>query len=105
MIPQGYLPSVTHAVARLDTLARAGVEWLPMGQTKKRAPKRSPKKKPPPTPAPTQMVTMRELSLYLNVSRKTLWKLVKAGQVPHYRVGVQYRFDVVAVKAAMARFH
>lgn len=53
---------------------------------------------------PTQMVSMRELSRYLNVSRSTLWKLVHNGQVPYYRVGSQYRFDVVAVAARMASF-
>jgi len=50
------------------------------------------------------MVTMKELARYLNVSRSTLWKLVHAGQVPYYRVGAQYRFDVLAVKARMASF-
>lgn len=54
--------------------------------------------------APTTMVTMKELATYLNVSRGTLWKLVRSGQVPHYRVGSQYRFDVVAVMAAMRRY-
>ncbi len=47
---------------------------------------------------------MRELSDYLNVSRNTLRKLVSSGQVPHFRVGNQYRFDVVAVRNALSRF-
>lgn len=53
---------------------------------------------------PTALVTIKELSRYLNVSRSTLWKLVHSGQVPHVRVGNQYRFDVVAVRGAMERF-
>jgi excisionase family DNA binding protein len=77
------------------------------GHSSAKVPRRKKKKKArvdhAATP-PTQMVTMRELSRYLNVSRSTLWKLVKNGQVPHYRVGHQYRFDVVAVRAVMARF-
>ena len=66
----------------------------------------APKKKRAREPSgpPTQMVSMKDLSRYLNVSRNTLWKLVHAGQVPHYRIGRQYRFDVLAVRAAMARF-
>jgi excisionase family DNA binding protein len=50
------------------------------------------------------MVSMLELSRYLNVSRNTLRRLVAAGQVPHYRVGNQYRFDVIAVRNALSRF-
>jgi excisionase family DNA binding protein len=53
---------------------------------------------------PTCLVTMKELSRYLDVSRSTLWKLVKNGRVPHYRIGHQYRFDVVAVLGAMQPF-
>jgi excisionase family DNA binding protein len=52
---------------------------------------------------PTKLVSVKELSRYLNVSRATIRNLIKAGQIPYCKVGSQYRFDVLAVRAAIEK--
>jgi excisionase family DNA binding protein len=49
------------------------------------------------------LYTLREVARNLNVSRSTLWRMVKAGLVPHSRVGKQIRFDILAVRAMLDR--
>lgn len=119
------LHTVTHSARSLHILYMDAVEWgrMTQGERKRghataKAPRRKTKKKSAAReharsiahakaegdiPA-TALVTMRELSNYLQVSRSTLWKMVRSGQCPHYRVGHQYRFDVVAVLGALRRF-
>jgi excisionase family DNA binding protein len=52
---------------------------------------------------PTAMVSVKELSRYLNVARGTILRLVENGQIPYTRVGRSLRFDVVAVRGALDR--
>lgn len=47
------------------------------------------------------LMTIRELSSYLNVSRSTIRRLHRSGQIPAMRVGKQLRFDAIAVRAAL----
>jgi len=41
-----------------------------------------------------QVLTLCEASQFLRVSERTLWSRVKAGEVPFFKVGKQYRFLV-----------
>lgn len=52
---------------------------------------------------PTALVSVKDLSRYLNVSRTTIMRMVETGQIPVTRVGRQLRFDVVAVRGVLDR--
>lgn len=41
---------------------------------------------------PSDVLTLFEGAKLLKVSQKTLWAEAKAGRVPHFKVGKQYRF-------------
>jgi len=41
-----------------------------------------------------RVLTLAEASQYLRVSERTLWERAKSGEVPNFRLGVQYRFLV-----------
>lgn len=62
----------------------------------------------PATPERTQLgdspplYTLREIARNLGVSKATLWRMTQAGKIPFMRVGKQLRFDILAVKAALA---
>lgn len=45
------------------------------------------------------VMTITELSVYLKVSRSTLYKLAQAGRVPGQKVGKHWRFHREAVDA------
>lgn len=49
------------------------------------------------------LITLDGLANYLSVSRKTAMRLVRSGQVPSIMIGDTYRFDVLAVRRAMAQ--
>ena len=49
--------------------------------------------------APQKVLTLCEASKFLKVSERTLWELVRANKVPHFRVGKQYRFLVSKLEA------
>jgi excisionase family DNA binding protein len=51
----------------------------------------------------TTLVSVKELSRYLNVSRNTILRMVELAQIPYTRVGRQLRFDVVAVRGVLDR--
>jgi len=40
----------------------------------------------------TEVLTLLEASKHLRVSERTLWQLAKNNEVPHFKVGRQYRF-------------
>ncbi len=44
-------------------------------------------------PTETQLLTTRQATELLQVSRFTLYRLVEAGEIPALRVGGQLRFD------------
>jgi excisionase family DNA binding protein len=52
---------------------------------------------------PTALVTTKDLSRYLNVSRSTIDRMRRAGQIPYTKMRGVYRFDVLAVRAVLAR--
>ena len=39
-----------------------------------------------------EVMTLAEAAEFLRISERTLWGRVKAGEVPHARIGAQYRF-------------
>ena len=45
------------------------------------------------------VLTLHEASQFLKVSERTLWQLAKENEVPHFRVGRQYRFLVSELEA------
>jgi excisionase family DNA binding protein len=46
---------------------------------------------------PTKVMTVREVSAYLRVHPSTLYRLLKRHQVPAFRIGSDWRFNVEAV--------
>ena len=50
----------------------------------------------------TQLMKGKDLAEYLNVSGKTLLRAVRAGKIPFVRIGESHRFDIRAVRAALA---
>jgi excisionase family DNA binding protein len=49
------------------------------------------------------LMSAREISDYLNISKRTLWRYVKNGQIPTVRIGGLCKFDVLAVRSALDR--
>jgi len=47
--------------------------------------------------APPKIMTVFELAEYLNVSAITIYRLLKAGQLPAFRVGSEWRFSADAI--------
>lgn len=41
---------------------------------------------------PSEVLTLFDAAKEFKVSEKTLWAEAKAGRVPHFKVGKQYRF-------------
>jgi excisionase family DNA binding protein len=48
-------------------------------------------------PAMPELMTVPELAEYLNVSTITIYRLLKAGQIPAFRVGSEWRFSADAI--------
>jgi excisionase family DNA binding protein len=44
-------------------------------------------------------MSLDEVARYLKLNRHTAYRLVKAGKLPAFKVGAQWRFDVEDVKA------
>jgi excisionase family DNA binding protein len=45
----------------------------------------------------TKVLTVSELSNYLRVYRSTVYHLLKKGQLPGFRIGSDWRFNVEAI--------
>jgi len=45
------------------------------------------------------VMTLAEASSFLRVSERTLWERARNGEVPSFRLGVQYRFLVSQLEA------
>jgi len=45
----------------------------------------------------TRMVTARELGDYLRLSSSTIYKLASEGEIPGFRIGDSWRFDMEEV--------
>ena len=46
---------------------------------------------------PSDVLTIEELSVYLKISKSTLYKLVREGKVPSQKVGRHWRFRKEAI--------
>lgn len=44
-----------------------------------------------------KIITISELSNYLRVHRSTLYRLLKKGQLPGFKIGSDWRFNVEAI--------
>ena len=44
-----------------------------------------------------KVITITELSEYLRVHRSTLYRLLKKGQLPGFKIGSDWRFNVEAI--------
>jgi len=42
---------------------------------------------------PSPIMTVAEVAQYLRVNRNTLYKLIRRGQIPVFKMGSDYRFD------------
>jgi excisionase family DNA binding protein len=45
-------------------------------------------------PEPQKVLTVTELSDYLHVHRSTIYRLLKNGELPAFRIGSDWRFNV-----------
>jgi excisionase family DNA binding protein len=46
---------------------------------------------------PTKVLTVRELSNYLRAHPSTIYRLLKKGQLPGFKVGSDWRFNIEAI--------
>jgi excisionase family DNA binding protein len=46
---------------------------------------------------PTRIMTVRELSAYLHVHPSTIYKLLRRHQIPAFRVGSDWRFNIQTI--------
>jgi excisionase family DNA binding protein len=44
-----------------------------------------------------KMMTMREVSAYLHVHPNTIYRLVRRHQIPGFRIGYDWRFDIETI--------
>ncbi len=49
--------------------------------------------KPSHDATPSPIMTLAEVAQYLRVNRNTLYKLIRRGQIPVFKIGSDYRFD------------
>lgn len=48
-----------------------------------------------------QSMTVEEVSKLLRVSRQTIYNMIRAGKIPHFRVGNKVRFHRADIEAMM----
>jgi excisionase family DNA binding protein len=48
-------------------------------------------------PVSAKVMTVNELSEYLRVHRSTIYRLLKKGQIPGFKIGSDWRFNVEAI--------
>jgi excisionase family DNA binding protein len=48
-------------------------------------------------PVSAKVMTVNELSEYLRVHRSTIYRLLKKGQLPGFKIGSDWRFNVEAI--------
>jgi len=44
-----------------------------------------------------KIMTVKEVAEHLHISRLTIYKMVKNGRMPAFRIGTDYRFDAEAI--------
>ncbi len=50
---------------------------------------------------PSRMMTLAEVAQYLRVNRNTLYKLIRRGEIPVFKIGSDYRFDKNEIEKLM----
>ena len=50
-------------------------------------------------------MTLKEVARLLQLSRQTLYKLLKQGNIPAVRIGSQWRFEPDKIRAWLASHH
>jgi excisionase family DNA binding protein len=58
------------------------------------------KRRPPSTPR--RMATVAEVARYLHVQPMTIYRLIRTGQLPAFKIGAEYRFDIDQLKKWIA---
>jgi excisionase family DNA binding protein len=53
--------------------------------------------KTPHSTQPSKVMTVREVSSYLHVHRTTIYRLLKSNQIPAFRIGSVFRFNIEAI--------
>ena len=48
-------------------------------------------------PEPQKVLTATELSDYLHVHRSTIYRLLKTGELPAFKIGSDWRFNIEAI--------
>ncbi len=51
----------------------------------------------------TQLMTLREVSAYLRVTEKTIYRLLRRGNIPATKVGQQWRFNKASIDEWLSR--
>jgi excisionase family DNA binding protein len=46
---------------------------------------------------PQKVMTVEELSQYLHIHRSTIYRLLKRGEIPAFRIGSDWRFNIEAI--------
>jgi excisionase family DNA binding protein len=47
------------------------------------------------------IMTVKELCSYLRIHQATLYRMIKDGKIPHFRMGADYRFNRETIDAWM----
>ena len=50
-----------------------------------------------------ELMTVQELAYYLRVTKKTIYRLLRRGDIPAIKVGKQWRFDKAAIDEWLQR--
>ena len=58
------------------------------------------KRRPPATSS--RMATVAEVARYLHVQPMTIYRLIRRGQLPAFKIGTEYRFDMEQLKKWIA---
>lgn len=59
--------------------------------------------KPHSNAAPSRIMTTTEVAHYLRVHHGTLYKLIRLGHIPAFKVGSDYRFHRNAIEGLMTK--
>jgi excisionase family DNA binding protein len=51
----------------------------------------------PQDPGPKKVMTVREVAAYLSVHPTTIYRLLKRNQIPAFRIGSDWRFNVETI--------
>ena len=46
---------------------------------------------------PAKVMTLEEVSRYLHVHRSTVYRLLKRGEIPAFRIGSDWRFNIETI--------